>query len=290
MPPISIAFAGTSAFAIPSLQALLRDAAFRVDLVVTQPDKPAGRARVLTAPPVKLIAEEHGITIWQPKNINAEFPHFQSATFNFPFLIVVSYGQILSEQVLSWPAVTPVNLHASLLPRWRGASPIQHAILAGDAETGVTVQRMDRELDAGPILAQAATTVAPRETFGTLHDRLSTMGAELLVATLKRPLQPVAQDPSKVTLCRKLTRADGVVNLATMTAEEIDRKVRALNPWPGVTLAIGGQTLKLIETHLEPKPESQTLPCKDGTILHLVTVQPPGKTPMSGTAWTRGVR
>ena len=204
------------------------------------------------------------------------------------FLVVVSYGQIVSQTVLDFPTVAPVNVHASLLPRWRGASPIQHAILGGDTETGVTVQKMVKQLDAGPILSQQKTSIGPRETAQTLHDRLAVLGAELLIATLKKPLMPKDQDESTVTLCGKLTRQDGVVDSATLTAEDIDRKLRGLTPWPAITMKIDGIDLKILETSLTPVDNAYMVTCKDDTKVYLVTVQPAGKKPMTGAEWARG--
>ncbi|MBI3619380.1 methionyl-tRNA formyltransferase [Candidatus Peregrinibacteria bacterium] len=288
--PLSLVFLGTSTFAAPSLEALADDPAFSIDLVITQPDKPKGREKIQTQSPVKLVAQKHHLAVAQPENINDEFDDILSkfSIFNFQFSIVVAYGQILSQTILNFPDVAPVNVHASLLPRWRGASPMQHAILAGDRETGVTIQRMVHELDAGPILAQEHTPIEPRETFTALHDRLAPIGAELLIETLKKSLHPVPQSENSVTICRKLTRADGIVDPQIMTADEIDRRVRALNPWPGVTLTIRDATLKILETSLEKTDESHALFCAHDTTLYLVTVQPSGKKPMSGGAWARG--
>lgn len=284
--PLRIVFLGTSPFAIPSLQALAADGAFRVDAVITQPDRPVGRKQSLTPPPVKEAALALGLRVLQPAKIRTEWT---SLGLERPaFLVVVSYGQLLPEDLLAFPQTAPVNVHASLLPRWRGASPLQHALLAGDAETGVTVQQMVRGLDAGPILSQERTPIDPRETTPLLHDRLAQMGATLLRQTLLSPLHPVPQPQGGVTLCGKLTREDGVVDPSTMTAEEIDRRIRALTPWPGVTLPLKNETLKILETSLEAEPESITVPCADGTTLHLLRVQPAGKNPMSATAWARG--
>ncbi|MBI1812253.1 methionyl-tRNA formyltransferase [Candidatus Peregrinibacteria bacterium] len=291
-PPLSLVFLGTSTFAVPSLEALADDSAFSVNLVITQPDKPKGREKIQTQSLVKLAAQKRGLLVAQPEHINEEFDDLiaQFSIFNFQFSIVVAYGQILSQTILDFPDVAPVNVHASLLPRWRGASPMQHAILAGDREAGITIQKMIYELDAGPILAQERTPIEPRETFTALHDRLATMGAKLLVRTLKEPLHPKEQSTAGITICKKLTRVDGVVDPNAMTAEEIDRRVRALNPWPGVTMTIKGTTLKILETRLEQIGESYSLGCAHGTTLYLVTVQPPGKKPMSGAAWGRGRR
>ncbi len=284
--PLRILFLGTSPFAIPSLRLFAQDPAFHVDAVITQPDKPTGRKQALTPPPVKVAAIERELPVLQPRSLRKEF---LSLGLGRPdFLVVVSYGQILSQEILDFPKAAPVNVHASLLPRFRGASPIQHALLAGDAETGVTVQHMVKELDAGPILAQVKVPIEPRETAQTLHDRLAAEGATLLLETLLQPLQPSAQPREGVVLCGKLTRKDGQADPAAMTAETIDRKVRALNPWPGVAFAADGKTLKVLESALELVPGSHPLPCAEGTVLYLVTVQPAGKKPMGGAEWARG--
>ncbi len=289
---LSLFFLGTSAFAVPSLKLLASDPRFRIDLVITQPDKPAGRGKTLTASPVKLAATALQLPLWQPEAINAEWhrrPLPLSGASQPPFyLIVISYGQILSQSILDVPTIAPVNVHASLLPRWRGASPLQHAILAGDHETGVTVQRMVKELDAGPILAKESVPIGARETTLYLHDRLAEISARLLVATLGKPLRETEQSKEGATVCKKLQKSDGVVSPLLMTAEDIDRHVRALQPWPGVTLTVDGQSLKLIETALAPARESRPLPCAGGTTLHLVTVQSPGRNPVTGADWERG--
>jgi methionyl-tRNA formyltransferase len=289
-PPISILFCGTSAFAVPSLEALLADEVFAVQLVVTQPDRPAGRKQILTPPPVKLVAEKHGIPILQPEKINAEVSRLASRVSRPDFLVVVSFGQILSQAILDFPTRMPVNVHASLLPRFRGASPIQHAILDGDTVSGVTVQRIVKELDAGPILAQERLKIPPRATFESLHDQLAPLGARLLLQTLKNPIQEEPQDESELVFCRRLTREDGIADTNTQTAAEIDRKVRALNPWPGVTIMLDGQPLKLLETAMEDSHDAYPLPCRAGSTLYLLSVQPAGKNPMSGAAWRRGKR
>src|SRR3989338_1636900 len=286
MSPLRIHFLGTSAFAVPSLRALAGDKGFQIECVWTQPDRPVGRKQELTAPPIKDIALELGIPVMQPEKIAQLSTIHSPLSSSFDFLVVVSYGQILTQAILDAAQVAPVNVHASLLPRWRGASPIQHAILGGDSETGVTIQRMVKELDAGPILAQEKTSIGPRETATTLHDRLADMGAQLLLKTLKAPLKEKAQDETHVTLCKKLTRENGIVTTA-MTAEEIDRRVRALTPWPAVTIQIGSESLKLLETSLDAAQGSAPLPVAKGTILHLVRVQVPGGKPISGAEWAR---
>ena len=282
---LSIVFAGTPEFSVPSLESLIAHPACKVTLVISQPDKPAGRKQVMTPPPVKLCAEKHGIRVTQPKNINRDLSWEK---IDCDFLVVVAYGQILSKEILKIPSVAPVNVHASLLPRWRGASPIQNALLAGDTETGVTVQRMSEALDAGDILAQCTTPIDERETFSSLHDRLAPLGAQLLVATLTKPLSPVAQDETGVTYCSKLTRKNGDVDPAKMSAEKIDRCVRALVPWPGVCCSINGVPLKLLETSLTEEKGALALPCAENSTLYIRTLQPAGKKPMTAASWERG--
>lgn len=286
MPRFSLIFCGTSPFAVPSLEALAADPAFEILAVVTPPDRPVGRKQVLTPPAVKTAALKLGLTLIQTEGINNEKPITNNQKPDF--LIAVSFGQLLKQPLLDLPTIAPINVHASLLPRWRGASPIQQAILAGDHETGVTVQQMVKQLDAGPVLGQARASIDPRETAPALHDRLATMGAELLVRTLKKPLKPVEQDEAEITFCRKLTRKDGEVDPNTHSADDIDRTVRALTPWPGVTMTVNGVTLKILETSLTDGPDSYPVSCRGNSTLHLVRVQVPGGKPMAGAAWAHG--
>jgi len=287
--PLSIVFCGTPAFAVPSLRILLeRPSDFRIALVVTQPDEPVGRKQILTSPPVKVFAQAHNLPFIQPENINDQAASSQLRAITCDLLITVAYGQILSPAILAIPRLGAVNLHPSLLPRWRGASPIQNAIVSADTETGVTVQQMVQALDAGPVLAQQKIPLSSEETADHLTVTLAEMGATLLAETLSKPLTPVAQDESKVTLCRKLTRKDGDVNPSEMTAEEIHRAVRALHPWPGVTAPFGGTRVKILSTSLVAEPEAMEIPCSDGKTLYVLSVQPPGRKPMSGKAWLRG--
>jgi len=283
MPKHSVIFCGTPDFAVPALKALIDHSEFEVDLVITQPDKPVGRDQTITPPPVKVAAEKAGIPIIQPEDINKEFPKDTSADF----IVTVAYGQILDDEILKFPKIAPVNIHASLLPRWRGASPIQHTILE-DKIGGVSIQQMVEKLDAGPILAQKEIKLDERETSPTLHDKLATLGADLIVETLSKPLNPKEQNQDDAVFCRKLSRKDGKVNPDSMTAEEIDRHVRALVPWPGVKCKINGKEAKLIETSLEPTDDSTPLECKDGTELHIISLQPPGKSSMTGRQWECG--
>lgn len=281
-------FLGTSDFAVPSLQAILHDTAFSVGIVITQPDRPVGRKQKLTPSPVKSEAEKHGLKILQPENINECLRFRPRLGLEPDYLVVVSFGQILEQEILDIPRIAPVNLHASILPRWRGASPIHHAILSGDTETGVTVQKIVQKLDAGPIFAQEKIVIEPRETFTALHNKLAPIGARLLLKTLKRLPPTTEQDESKATICHKLKRKHGILN--NLRAEEADRHVRALNPWPGAKIvSVDGEELKVLESSLEPTPDSFPVSMLDETELHLVKVQPAGKKPMSGKAWATGM-
>jgi len=282
----SVIFCGTPDFAVPALEELLKNPAFQVMLVITQPDKPVGRKQIVTPPPVKVFAEKHGIPVFQPESINKELPDYlQDHDMDAPdFLVVVAYGKILKKHILELPNIAPINVHGSLLPRWRGASPVEHAILAGDTESGISVQIMAEELDAGDILAESKVTIEPRWTAPVMREKLSKMAAILLVDTLRKPLKPVPQPTEGITICKKLTREDGIVNPCDTSAVEIDRKVRALVPWPGVTMKINGEDLKVLETSLTPHPDAAALTCSGDTI-YLVKVQVPGGKPITGRQW-----
>lgn len=288
----SVIFCGTPHFAVPALRTLAADPAFDVKLVITQPDKPVGRKKEIVAPPVKETAIGLEIPVLQPENVNDELPAYinMNPDLQPDFLVVVAYGKILSQAVLDLALIAPVNVHGSVLPRWRGASPVEHAVLHGDREAGVTVQVMVQELDAGPILASAAIPIGARDTATGLREHLSQLGAQLLVDTLKQPLDPQPQLAEGVTFCRKLTKEDGIVDREKMTADEIDRHVRALNPWPGVLCDVQGNKLKLLETSMEQVPHSIPLGCANETTLHLVRVQPSGKKDMWADDWRRGLR
>ncbi len=284
MIPFRIIFCGTPDFAVPSLRALAGDARFQIVAVVTQPDKAHGRSKELQPPPVKTVALEFNLPVLQPEKLQVS----DLNGLEHDFLVAVAYGQILNDPVLALPMIAPVNLHASLLPRWRGASPIHHAILAGDAETGVTVQRMVKALDAGPILSQARMELTPAITTPELSEALAALGAELLCATLSAPLVETEQDATQATVCGKLRKEDGAVHPSTMTAVEIDRRIRALTPWPGVTCMVEGTVLKLLRASLEPQLQALPLPCAENTLLYLTHVQQAGGKPMSGAEWARG--
>ena len=230
---------------MPSLQALERSR-HEIALVVTQPDRPGHRLR-LTPPPVKLAAEELGLPVFQPERIRSPENVNRLAQLAPELIVVVAYGQIIPPSLLALPPRGVVNVHASLLPRWRGAAPVAHAILAGDRRTGVTIMQMDEQLDHGPILAARGTEIGDREDAVSLGERLAELGAALLVETLARldEIEPREQDHGAATHAPRLRREDGELGWE-LAADDIDRRVRAFQPWPGVTLPLAGARVKVL--------------------------------------------
>ena len=236
---------------MPSLR-VLQAAGHEISLVVTQPDRPAGRGMKVAAPPVKVAAQEMGLPVYQPERIREPEALERIGTASPDLLVVVAYGQIIPRSVLSLPRLGAINVHASLLPRWRGAAPINRAILAGDRETGVSIMKMDEQLDHGPVLAVRVTPIGERENAVELTARLAEMGAELLVQTLENfdHVRPVDQDHATATLARKLSKEEGELEWG-MGAEEIDRRARGLQPWPGVTLPTPRGRVKILRGHVQ---------------------------------------
>jgi methionyl-tRNA formyltransferase len=251
---LRIVFMGTPAFAVPSLQALLdlREAAgrpARVVAVVTQPDRPAGRGRHVQASPVKELALAAGVPVLQPERLRRPENVAALRAYRPDLVVVAAFAQILSRDVLAAPTYGCLNVHASLLPRWRGAAPIPAAILAGDPETGVTIMRMDPGLDTGPLLSKGAEPIRPDDTTATLTPRLAARGAALLTQAIgpyvAGTLRPQPQDEEGATLTRPLQREDGRVDWGAMPADLVARMTRAYDPWPGVYTTLGGRILKL---------------------------------------------
>jgi methionyl-tRNA formyltransferase len=242
-----VVFMGSPAFAVPSLQALVA-AGYEVAAVVTQPDRPAGRGGRLTRPEVKVAALELGIPVLQPETMRDPATVEALAAIRPELFVVAAYGKILPRAVLALPLKGSVNVHASLLPRWRGASPIAAAILAGDAETGICIMEMAPKMDAGPVIACAHTEIGPAESAGELEGRLAALGAEKLVETLPGwldgRLQAVAQDETAATYCSLVTKTDGYLRAST-TAVEAARAVRAYSPWPGASVEYRGERLAI---------------------------------------------
>ena len=245
--PLRLAFAGTPEFAAVHLRALL-DAGYPLCAVYTQPDRRAGRGRQLSASPVKTLALEHGLEIRQPASLKPPEVQQELAALGIDLLVVVAYGLILPAAVLGLPRLGCINVHASLLPRWRGAAPIQRAIAAGDAETGIAIMQMDAGLDTGPVLAEVACPIAPDDTAGSLQDRLATLGPPLLLAVLDRlgqgmlPAQP--QDDSRATYAAKIDKAEAAIDWREPAAV-VARKVRAFNPVPVAHARLGGLALRV---------------------------------------------
>lgn len=279
-----IVFCGTPLFACPSLRALAQEPTLQVVQVITQPDRPSGRGQRVIPTPVKTLANELGIPVLQPEDIQ----ELDETTFVCDYLIAVAFGQIFPPWILSRARIAPVNLHASLLPRHRGASPVQQCILSGDRETGVSVQRMIEELDAGPILSQSRIVLSGRETTDALLHTLADIGANLLVQTLREPLRETIQDTSLTTFCRKLTRDMGNGDPLILSAEEIDRSVRALTPWPGVHLKVDGEMVKVWDTSLEYSPDALPVECAMGSVLYIRRLQSPTRRILSAMEWLNG--
>jgi methionyl-tRNA formyltransferase len=254
---VRVVFMGSPAFALPSLEALVA-AGHEVALVVSQAAKPVGRSGESTDPPVARSAKELGIGVFQPATLKDSAAVARLAEAAADVFVVVAYGKILPESVLELPRLGCVNVHGSLLPRWRGASPVQAALLAGDAETGISLMKMDAGMDTGPVYRSVATTIGPDEDAVSLSARLAAMGARLLVDYLPAiedgELEPVPQDDARATACPKISREDGRIDW-TRPAGELARRARAFTPWPGVFAYRGGARVKLSETRAVTRAE-----------------------------------
>ncbi len=291
---------GSPDFALPILHSLSRQ--HDVVGVVTQPDRASGRGRELKAPPVKTLALELGIPVIQPKKLREPEAMQQLHAWNPDIIVVAAFGQILKKEVLDLPKFGCVNVHASLLPRWRGAAPINAAILAGDEETGVTIMQMDVGLDTGPMLAMKSIRIKPDDTTGSVTQALSTLGADLLLETLPDYLagkiMPTPQPEEGATYAPMLKKEDGLLDF-TKPAAELERRVRAMNPWPGAWFEWDGAPLKLhkarvgqgnAEAGKRLVEQNQPAVAAGGGILILDEVQPPGKKIMPGKSFLAGAR
>lgn len=245
--PARIVFAGTPEFAASHLQALL-DSRHQVVAVYTQPDRPAGRGQKLVASPVKQLAQQHGLPVLQPASLRKEEAQQELAAFNADLMVVVAYGLILPQNILDTPRLGCINSHASLLPRWRGAAPIQRAIEAGDGETGVTVMQMEAGLDTGPMLTKVVTAIRADDTGGSLHDRLAELGPPAVLDSIEQLLagsaQPQTQEDSLACYAHKLDRDSARIDWGR-PAVAIERAIRAFSPWPVSHSLLQGQSLKV---------------------------------------------
>ena len=299
----SLVFCGTPRFAVPTLEALAH-AGFRVVLVVTQPDKPRGRGLALAPSPVKESALALQLPVTQPQSIknNDEF-RAQLTAFNPDGIIVVGYGRIIPQWMIDLPRLGNINLHASLLPKYRGAAPIQWAIARGETMTGVTTMRIDAGLDTGDILLQKETPINPTDTAETLAPTLAAIGADLMVDTLRRldagTIAPRPQDDAKATLAPILKKEDGRIDFR-QAAQEIGNRLRGFQPWPGAFTTFRGKNLHVWETavarhtlrpgELLVEDGHLLIGCGAGTALELLTVQPEGKKRVASSDFVHGYR
>jgi methionyl-tRNA formyltransferase len=249
---MKLIFAGTPDFAVPALAALI-DAGYEVLLVLTQPDRPAGRGMKMKASPVKELALQHGIQVYQPETLKTAESQAPLAALEFDVMIVAAYGLILPQAVLDLPKFGCLNIHASLLPRWRGAAPIQRAILAGDKETGVTIMQVVLALDAGAMLRKAAVPITESDTAQTLHDALAQLGGKLMVETLAElgNITPQLQDDTLVTYAEKLRKDEAPLDWRK-PADELARQVRAFNPFPVAQAAFKEETWRIWMAYAVP--------------------------------------
>jgi methionyl-tRNA formyltransferase len=302
-----ILFFGTPDFAVPALVALV-DAGRAPVRVVAQPSRPAGRGNRLQDPPVAAWAREHGLEVVQPERVRNPAFLESAAALSPDLAVVVAFGQIFPRALLDLPRHGCVNLHASLLPRWRGASPIQAAVAAGDARTGVTTMRMEEGLDSGPILLQEELEIGPDETAGTLSRRLAEMGGRLMVETIERlergGLEPRPQPAEGVTFAPKLARDSGRADWR-LAAREIHDRLRAYTPWPGLTSELRGEPVKILAAEPISSEKSEAaapgtilglrggrlaVACGGGTVLGLAELQRPGKRALRAADFVNGER
>jgi methionyl-tRNA formyltransferase len=290
---LRLAFMGSPDFSVPALRAL-HAAGHEIAAVYAQPPKPAGRGQRETPCPVHRAAMDLGMPVRTPARLRRDAAeHAAFAALDLDAAVVAAYGLILPRPMLDAPRRGCLNIHASLLPRWRGAGPIQAAILAGDPESGITIMQMEEGLDTGPMLLAEATPIGPRTTAPELHDTLSGIGARLILRALEEAPAPVPQPEDGVTYAPKLAKADGRIDWA-QDAEALDRRIRALTPWPGCFFQAGAETIRLLAA--EPAPgngppgrmlDPQTVACGRGA-LRLLRLQRPGRAAQPAAEFLRG--
>lgn len=292
--PLRIAFMGTPDFSVPALAAL-HNGAHEIVCVYSQPPRPKGRGHKTQRSPIHIFADDHDIPVYHPKSLKSEEQKEEFIAHNLDVAIVAAYGLILPKQILDAPQYGCINIHASLLPRWRGASPIQRSIWEGDQESGVTLMQMDEGLDTGPIIAKQSIPLLSEITTQSLHDALSDLGGAMIVEALnalaksnaKLPSTP--QDNDKTTYAPLLKKSDGLIDW-NENAAKIDRQIRALNPWPGTYTGEENARIKILSASLGEEKTDQNpsvilnkkggIACGEGSILNIKTVQPIGKKAM----------
>lgn len=309
--PLTVVFMGTPQFSVPCLQTLLDSPHINLLAVLTQPDKPAGRGQQLSPPPIKVLAESANFPVHQPTKLRTDdalIAHL--AELKPDFLVTIAFGQILPQAVLDVPKYGTVNVHASLLPKYRGANPIQQAIRQGEAETGLTTMLTELGVDTGPMLLTHIEPISPTDTTIDLHDRMSAAAGDLLVNSLvglaNGEITPQPQDDALATHAPKLTKADAQLDW-TQPAAVVDRHIRGQQPWPGTVTTVNDQPLKVLQSSCEAslgqesKENTQpglvnsqgdllTVTCGDGQAITLHTVQPAGKKAMAAGAWFNGLQ
>ena len=298
---LNIVYMGTPDFAVPALESIISEG-HNVQAVFAQPDKPAGRGYNLRKPPVKICAEKHGIAVYQPEKLRDSDAEAVIKQLNPDIIVVAAYGQILPESILKLPRLGCVNIHASLLPKLRGAAPIQWAIYNGDKVTGITTMKMAKGLDTGDILEQAETEIGENETADSLHDRLSALGAKIIISTLNKlengSITPRPQG-DEFTYAPLIKKSMGEIDFSK-TAREIYNMIRAFTPWPSAFIMLNGRRIKIVEAAVSDKTTKMpagsvcftdgaiSAACGDGSVIDFLVIQPEGSGKMPADAFLRG--
>lgn len=298
---LNIVYMGTPDFAVPALESIISEG-HNVQAIFAQPDKPAGRGYNLRKPPVKICAEKHGIAVYQPEKLRDSDAEAVIKQLNPDIIVVAAYGQILPESILKLPRLGCVNIHASLLPKLRGAAPIQWAIYNGDKVTGITTMKMAKGLDTGDILEQAETEIGENETADSLHDRLSALGAKIIISTLNKlengSITPRPQG-EEFTYAPLIKKSMGEIDFSK-TAREIYNMIRAFTPWPSAFTMLNGRRIKIVEAAVSDKTTKMpagsvcftdgaiSAACGDGSVIDFLVIQPEGSGKMPADAFLRG--
>lgn len=301
----SVVFMGTPTFAVPILEALIADPQYDVQAVVTQPDRPQGRKRVLTPSPVKVAAQAHDLPVLQPEKMNGSDEMAQIVALAPDFIITAAFGQFLPTALLDAAQIAAVNTHASLLPKYRGGAPVHYAIMNGDTETGVSIMYMVKQMDAGDVIDVVKVPITAQDNVGTMFDKLSLAGRDLLLATLPKiaagEIAPVPQDEAAVSFSPNITRDQQNLNFTQETAQQLDWHIRGLYPTHPAYVQVAGQRVKLIQVtplsettdvtpgHVVTRTKKMlTIAAADHSVLRIDQLQPAGKSVMSSQAYLNG--